>query len=62
MGPKVCRLYLHDIHTEWKKLNLISFADDTNLLCSGPDMKVLLKTVEKELMVFKEWFDSNKLS
>lgn len=28
----------------------------------GPDIKVSLNTVENELIVLKEWFDSNKLS
>lgn len=41
--------------------NFISFAHDTNLFCSGPDIKVLLKTLEKELIVLKAWFDSNKI-
>ena len=36
--------------------------DDTNLFCSGPDIKELLSTVEKELSMLKEWFDINKLS
>ena len=38
------------------------FADDTNLFCSGDDIQELLKTVERELIKLKKWFDRNKLS
>ena len=43
-------------------LKIVTFAEDTNLLCSGEDMKKLLKTVENELIRLKKWFDMNKLS
>ena len=38
------------------------FADDTNLYCSGKDLKQLLDAVERELNTIKTWFDINKLS
>lgn len=43
-------------------MKYITFADDTTLFSSGPDIKELLTTVEKELIWVKKWFDTNKLS
>uniref|UniRef100_A0A3P8T4U6 Reverse transcriptase domain-containing protein n=1 Tax=Amphiprion percula TaxID=161767 RepID=A0A3P8T4U6_AMPPE len=62
LGPKLFILYLNDIGTVLNKLKFTIFADDTNLVSSGPDIKELLTTVEKELIKLKEWFNINKLS
>ncbi len=40
----------------------VIFADDTNLFCSGKNLKELLCCVEMELENLKTWFDVNKLS
>ena len=45
-----------------KLLNLILFADDTNLFRSGRDINSLCKEVSKELDKLKIWFRVNKLS
>ena len=57
LGPKLFILYLNDICTVSNKLKFVMFADDTNLFCSGEDMKELLKTVEREMIMLKKWFD-----
>ena len=62
LGPKLFILYLNDIGTVLNKLKFIAFVDNTNLFSSGPDIKELLTTVEKELIRLKEWFNINKLS
>ena len=62
LGPKLFILYLNENFTVSNNLKIVTFADDTNLLCSGEDMKELLKTVERELIKLKKWFDRNKLS
>ena len=62
LGPKLFILYLNDIFTVSNNLKIVTFADDTNLFCSGEDMKELLKTVEREIIKLKKWFDRNKLS
>lgn len=41
---------------------MILFADDTNLFCCGKKLEQLLDTVEKELEMFKSWFDSNTIT
>ena len=62
LGPKLFILYLNDICAVFNRLKFVTFADDTTLFCSGPDIKELLSTVERELIMLKEWFDINKLS
>ena len=62
LGPKLFILYLNENFTVSNNLKIVTFADDTNLFCSGEDMKELLKTVEREIIKLKKWFDRNKLS
>uniref|UniRef100_A0A672Z783 Reverse transcriptase domain-containing protein n=3 Tax=Sphaeramia orbicularis TaxID=375764 RepID=A0A672Z783_9TELE len=62
LGPKLFILYLNDIFMASSKLKFTIFADDTNLLYSGVNMKQILEIVEKELSKLKKWFDVNKLS
>merc|ERR1719239_852182 len=53
---------LNDICNVTKILNFILFADDTNIFCSGKDLKSLCKTVSIELDKLNVWFAVNKLS
>uniref|UniRef100_A0A8C6VZ07 Reverse transcriptase domain-containing protein n=1 Tax=Nothobranchius furzeri TaxID=105023 RepID=A0A8C6VZ07_NOTFU len=62
LGPKLFLLYINDICTASDILKYVMFADDTNLFCSGDNIKELLKTVEIELMKLNRWFVFNKLS
>lgn len=62
LGPKLFILYINDICNVSRKMDCVLFADDTNLFCSGKDLKHLLGTVETELKIIKRWFDVNKLS
>ena len=43
-------------------LNVIMFADDTNLFMSGKDLKTLFKTMHDQLLRIADWFAANKLS
>ncbi len=62
LGPKLFVLYINYICKVSKVLKMVSFADDTNLYCSGKSLEQLLNTVELELRVFKKWLDDNRLS
>ncbi len=62
LGPKLFELYMNYICKVSKVLKMILFADDTNFYCSGKNLEQLLNTVVNELMVFKKWFDDNRLS
>ena len=50
------------MHNLVKKCIINHFADDTNLLCSGKNLKKLRKTMNKELSYLFEWLCANRLS
>ena len=62
LGPVLFILYINDICNVSKLLNMILFADDTNLFRSGMDIDVLCKEISHELNKLKTWFRVNKLS
>ncbi len=62
LGPKLFILYINDICKVSKTLKLVLFADDTNIFCSGGDLKELLGRITTEMCKLKMWFDRNKLS
>ena len=62
LGPKLFILYINDICGVSQKLKMVLFADDTNIFCSGDNLKELLKEVTNEMNKIKLWFDKNKLS
>jgi len=62
LGPLLFLLYINDICEVSKVFKFILFADDTNLFCSGDNLKQLLDTMEKEMVQLKNWFDSNKIT
>ena len=62
LGPKLFILYINDIYRVSHDLHFVVFADDTNIVCSGEDLKHLVDVVNKEMKKIKSWFDTNKLS
>lgn len=62
LGPKLFILYINDICQVSKLLSLVLFADDTNVFCSGENLKKLQDDINEELNKLKLWFDWNKLS
>ena len=62
LGPKLFILYINDICNVTDMLNFILFADDTNIFCSGRDIKTLCKSISQELDKLNIWFAVNKLS
>ena len=62
LGPLLFLIYVNDLKQATNILDPIMFADDTNLFHSGHDIKTLFKSVNKELIQIKEWFQANKLS
>ena len=49
LGPKLFIIYINDICNVSKMLELILFADDTNLFCAGEDLVYLSKQLYVEL-------------
>jgi Reverse transcriptase (RNA-dependent DNA polymerase) len=62
LGPLLFILYINDIVNCSKTLFFTLFADDTNLLFSGKDLRVLFQNLNIELEKLSCWFRANKLS
>ena len=45
-----------------KLLNFITFADDTNIFCTGNNLEGTCKLISTELKKLQNWFTLNKLS
>ena len=55
-------IYINDICAVSKKLDIILFADDTNVFFSHKNLNSLIKTVNFELIKLTSWFQVNGLS
>lgn len=62
IGPILFILYIDDICNVTDFFRYVKFADDTNLFCSGKNLRELMCCVERGLENLKNWFDVNKLS
>ena len=62
LGPLLFLLYVNDFKNASSVLDLIMFADDTNLFHTNSNMQKLLSTMNEELASINQWFTSNKLS
>ena len=60
LGPLLFLIYINDLHNASSLVNLILFADDTNLFYSHINIKTLFETVNLELDLINEWFKANK--
>ena len=61
-GPLLFILYINDIHLTSNLFSFILYADDTNILYSNKDLRLLYKTANEHLLKVYEWFMANKLS
>ena len=62
LGPLLFLIYVNDMHFSVPKLNVVMFADDTNLFVSGSDYKTIFKIMNEQLSLIETWFSANKLS
>ena len=63
LGPLLFLIYINDILiNSSNKLSFILFADDTNLFCSGKDIKTHESIVNEELSHVQEWLMLNQLT
>ena len=60
LGPLLFLLYINDLPSA-SKLKCVIFADDTNLLIQGNDLKLLAETLNKELEIVDDYFKANQL-
>ena len=61
LGPLLFLLCINDLPNISKLLNLILFADDTNIHFESDNANDLSKTINKELEKVKPWIYCNKL-
>ena len=62
LGPKLFIMYVNDMCNISKLVKFILFADDTNILCTGPCIMRLKERVCDVLAILDTWFTVNKLS
>ena len=62
LGPLLFLVYINDLCNVSKVLELILFADDTNIFYSHTDASYLMEVVNLELKKITCWFYTNKLS
>jgi retron-type reverse transcriptase len=60
LGPLLFLLYINDISAVSSLIDFVLYADDSNFLLSGPNLKVLVETINIELTKAVEWFTVNK--
>ena len=60
LGPILFLIYVNDIRNA-TTLNVFSFADDTTIITSSPDIKELYAKMNFELQKLEVWFMANKL-
>ncbi len=61
LGPQLFQLYINDL-PNITKLQCYLFADDTNILISGPNLETITQELNNELNTIQDYFNANKLS
>ena len=62
LGPLLFILYINDMHSCLKEATTYNFADDTSLLFSHKNTKVINKIMNSELKLLFDWLCANRLS
>ena len=62
LGPLLFIIYINDMHSAIKYSKVHHFADDTNLLFSHKNPKLLRKCVNSDMALLFDWLCSNRLS
>ena len=62
LGPLLFLIYINDICNVSTFIDLVLFADDTNMFFSHYDLNTLMSTVNSELNKLALWFHANKLT
>ena len=61
LGPLLFLIYINDLPAALSKLIPVLFADDTNLIIKGKNVRELVSTLNNELESLNNYFKANKL-
>ena len=61
LGPLLFLLYINDL-TNVSIFMPMLFADDTNLFCTGTDLKDMIRQINEEMVKIYAWVNTNKSS
>ena len=62
LAPMLFLLYINDLTNVSSFFMPILFSDDTNIFCTGIDLKNMIRQVNEELAKIYAWVNANKLS
>ena len=62
LGPLFFLLYVNDMVRASDEIDLVLFADDTNIFCKGKSHSELFERVNRGLLAISKWFRCNKLT
>ena len=62
LGPLLFIIFINDLHKSVKHIQILHFADDTNLKYSNKSMKKINKHINHYLSLVVQWLRSNKIS
>ena len=62
LGPLLFLLYINDLTDVSNFFMPILLADDTNLFCTGADLKDMIRQINEEMAKIYAWVNANKLS
>ena len=62
LGPLLFLIYINDLANTSELFLSILFADDSNLICTGPNLNKLIHQINTEMVKICDWLNSNKLS
>ena len=62
LGPLLFLIYINDLHKAIKFSTTHHFADDTNLLVVGENLKSVQKRMNLDLKLLCKWLKTNKSS
>ena len=61
LSPLLFNLYMSKMPPPPRNIKLMSYADDGNILSSGPILKPIVKKINKYLIVLDKWFKARNL-
>ena len=62
LGPLLFLLYINDLGEIFQNLNPVLYADDSNLIATGNNLKELETSINQELPSLLDWLQANRLS